>query len=108
MPFSSEQKRLFDLFYAKALPKEESEAANLVVIMYEMIALLHKSQQSSVARVPPKEMGVHPMNRNGKRINGGTMHKKGKTIHAVGLTRTLCGSERAIAFENNPMTNNCE
>ncbi len=84
MPFSSEQKRLFDLCYAKALSKEESEATNLVVIMYDMIDLLHTSQQSFVVRVP---MGVHPMNRNGKCINGGTMHKKGKTIHAVGLTR---------------------
>ncbi len=91
MPFSSEQTRLFDLCYAKALSKEASEATNFVVIMYDMIDLLHKSPQSLVVRVPPIEMGVQPMNRNGKRINGGTMHKKGKTIHAVGFTRKLCG-----------------
>ena len=108
MPFSGEQKRLFDRCYAKAISMDESEATNLVVIMYHMIDLLKKSQQSFLVRVPPKEMGVHPMNRNGKRINGGTMHKKGRTIHSVGFTTKLCGPDKAIAFENNPMTNNCE
>ncbi len=46
MPFSSDEKRLFDVCYAKALSMDESEDAKLVLIMSDMIDLLHKSQQS--------------------------------------------------------------
>lgn len=58
--------------------------------------------------IPPSKMGIHPSNRAGKRMKGSDVQKKGKKIHTVGFTMQLCGTDRAIAFENHPQTNRCE
>ncbi len=55
MPFSSEEMRLFDACYAKALSTGESEGTKLVAMMHDMVDLLHRSQQPFVVRAPPKE-----------------------------------------------------
>ena len=39
---------------------------------------------------------------------GADMASKGAKIVNVGFTFKLCGKDRAIAFENSPVTNHCE
>ena len=99
------EKLKFDDLYVKAL-KLESDA-KLVSTFFDMIGILQRANQSYVAPVPPMHMGIHPKNRSGKKMVADSMHKEGNKIHSVGFSLKLCGPDRALAFENNPHTNNC-
>lgn len=73
-----------------------------------MIEILARSSEGYTCYIDPKQMGIHPKNRSGKKMQSKTMQKKGYKIVNVGFTTQLCGPDKAIAFENNPITNNVE
>ena len=106
MPFASENKRVFDEMYKKAC--ELKDEAKLVTLMYHMLKLLRDAQLGFDTQVHPKQMGIHPKNRSGKKMVATTMQKKGNKIKNVGFATALCGTDRAVAFEVNPMTNHIE
>ena len=53
-------------------------------------------------QLPPRSVGVHPVNRGGKTMSGLSMMAKGAKILMVGASRKLCGSDRCIAMEDPP------
>ena len=106
MPFSTEQKRLFDLMYTKACDLRDEN--KLVTLLFQMLELLQKADEAYVAYVLPLHMGIHPKNRGGKRMSPLAMQKKGHKIYVVGFTPKLCGPDRAIAFEVDPASKHIE
>lgn len=106
MPFTTEQKRLFDAYYEKA--KSMSDQSRLVALVYKMIELLDQADESYEICINPMHMGIHPKNRGGKKMQASTMQKKGHKIWSVGFVNQLCGPDRAVAFENDPLSNHCE
>jgi hypothetical protein len=106
MPFTADQKRLFDEAYEKSTKLDAGD--KLVQLMYFMIDLIKKSGQRVEMKIPPKQVGIHPSNRSGKKMVGAVMQKKGNKISNVGFTLKLCGPDRAIAFEVSPTSNAIE
>ena len=106
MGFSDEQKKLFDACYAKA--KSCNDESKLVKLVYTMLDILKKADESYEIVIPPKSMGIHPQNRSGKKMKDAKMQKKGVKIHRVGFARQLCGPDRAIGFEDHPTKKPCE
>ena len=106
MPFTVETKRLFDETYKKACQLEAND--KLVTLMYLMLKLLREAQMGFDTQVHPKQMGIHPKNRSGKKMVASTFQKKGHKIGNVGYTPALCGTDRAVAFEVNPMKTHIE
>ena len=106
MPFTSDARRLFDDMYARACQLKDDD--KLVTLMYHMLKLLREGQLGFDVQIPPKQMGIHPSNRSGKKMVASTMQKKGYKIKNVGFANALCGTDRAIAFEVNPMNNHIE
>jgi hypothetical protein len=106
MPFTAEQKTIFDEAYEKA--KKLDAGDKLVQLMYLLLDLIMKSGQGVEMKIPPKHMGIHPANRSGKKMVGAVMQKKGNKITNVGFTLKLCGPDRAIAFEVSPTSNTIE
>ena len=96
-----------DALYKLAVEMKEDKS-QLVSIVYRILDSLAAQDMSYVARVPPPNMGIHPDNRAGKKMLGADMASKGAKIVDVGFTFKLCGKDRAIAFENSPVTNHCE
>ena len=99
-------KQKFEAMYHKAVTM--SADASLVSLLFGMISLLIGADLAYEAQIQPKNIGIHPKNRACKRMQGSTMHKKGHKIHNVGFNFNLCGKDKAIAFEDNPMTHHCE
>jgi len=85
-----------------------TEDAKIVILVFQMLGLLGDAGEAFEAEMNPKQMGIHPKNRNGKKMQHASMHKKGMKFYTVGFRLQLCGSDKAIAFENNPTTNDCE
>ena len=106
MPFTAEQKRLYELYYEKAVKLEKGD--KLVQIMYAMVKILKEAEMGIPMRIKPGHMGIHPKNRSGKKMLPSTMQKKGRKITNVGFTNDLCGPDRAIAFEVSPKSNEIE
>ena len=96
----------FDELYQQATSMKEE--VQLVAIYFEMIVILKELEHAYEVQVPPKNMGVRPYNRSGKKMQPTTMHKKGSKIYNVGFNLKLCGPDKAISFENNPKTKHCE
>ena len=97
----------FEGYYKKAT-ESLHDATQLVAITYAMIDALEKDNHAYEAEVHPSHMGIHPDNRSGKKMVGQSMQKKGSKVYTAGFTFKLCGPDKAIAFENEPNTNNCE
>ena len=106
MPFTPDQKAAFEANYAKA--KALKEGGKLVQLVYTMIDLSRKGEMGNDVQVPPHQMGIHPKNRQGKKMIATTMQKKGNKITNVGFRNQLCGPDRAIAFEVTPLSNHIE
>jgi hypothetical protein len=107
--FTQSSKREFDELYAKARSMGCGARSQLVSAGYRMIDMLivNKRAQTNV-QMHSKRVGIHPKNRGGKKMQHTAMYKKGVKIIKVGYSKKLCGPDRAIAFENNPKTNNCD
>ena len=73
-----------------------------------VLEILERVELSYRTKVHSKHMGIHPKNRNGKKMNYMSMHKKGSKVFNVGFRLSLCGPDKAIAFENHPVTQNCK
>ena len=106
MPFTTEKKRLFDEMYSKACQLKDDD--KLVTLMYQMLKMLREAQLGFDTQVHPKQMGIHPRSRSGKKMVPSTMQKKGYKIKNVGFANALCGTDRAVAFEVNPMSKHIE
>jgi hypothetical protein len=106
MSFTPDAKRVFDETYKKACALNSGD--KLVSLMYLMLKLLREAQMGRDTRIQPKQMGVHPKNRSGKKMVPNTMQKKGIKITNVGFAQALCGIDRAIGFEVNPMSKHIE
>ena len=106
MPFTPDAKRIFDETYKKACALNSGD--KLVSLMYLMLKLLREAQMGRDTRIQPKQMGIHPKNRSGKKMVPSTMQKKGYKITNVGFAQALCGIDRAIGFEVNPMSKHIE
>ena len=96
----------FDKLYKQAAQMKEN--AQIVHLVYQMIDIMHKAEESYLATVPAKNMGIHPQNRGGKKMVAFKMQTKGKKVYCVGFNLKLCGPDRAIAFEENPHTSHCQ
>ena len=106
MPFSADQKRIFDEAYSKACKLQNGD--KLVSLMYLMLKIAREANMGRDMQVHPKQMGIHPKNRSGKKMVPTTMQKKGNKITNVGFAKALCGTDRAVAFEVNPMSKHIE
>lgn len=106
MPFTSTQKAAFDEYYAKACDLKDDN--KLVHLMYCMLKLLREAALGYETVVQPKQMGIHPQNRSGKKMTSTTMQKKGHKIVKVGFSPLLCATDKAIAFEVNPLSSHIE
>jgi len=108
-PFSSDDKATFDELYKKARSMGDGNRSQLVSAAYKMMKLLQTSKRAQRdVQIHPKRMGIHPKNRGGKKMQIGVMFKKGVKIVRVGFSKELCGSDRAVAFEQNITTKNIE
>ena len=106
MPFTPEQENEFEKLYAKASAFKDDN--QLVAVVYSMISILDEGGEGYVTFMDPLHMGIHQANRGGKKMVANAMEKKGVKIYKVGFTFKLCGVNKAIAFEKNPNTNNCQ
>ena len=106
MPFTSEQSERFEELYKKC--RDSKDDSSMVAEVYEMLEILLRANFAYEVTMSPLHVGIHPKNRSGKKMVGATMQKKGMKVHKVGFALALCGTNKAIAFENNPMTLHCE
>ena len=74
MPFTPEQKRLFDKYYAKA--QGMADQSRLVSLIYLMIDTLSQANLSYPIETQPLHMGIHPQNRGGKKMQALQCRKK--------------------------------
>jgi hypothetical protein len=103
--FTKEERLLFESYYAKAqLAGDDDRLVQLVDLMLKMML---KAGHAKEKWVHPKSMGVHPSNRGGALMQVAKMYRKGAKIIKVGVSLSRCGPSQAIAFENDPVTNNC-
>ncbi len=103
---SQQSKGTFDKMYKDAT--ECTDTNQLVSMVFDMIDVLIEDGLAYIEHMHPSHMGISPGNRGGKKMLGQTMQKKGFKIKGAGFTFKLCGPDKAVAFENDPDTNNCE
>jgi len=100
-------KQKFDGLYDRAT-KMSTNDTQMVTICYDMIDLLKSSDNAYEDRINPLHMGIHPRNRGGKKMPSTKKDQKGSKIVKVGFNMKLCGPEKAIGFENHPVTKHIE
>ena len=103
---NAEKQQQFDQLYSAAT--DAKETGQLVGVVYEMLDILKDSGYAYIEDMHPLHMGIHPANRSGKKMVAVTFQKKGFKIKKSGFTFKLCGPDKAVAFEDDPVTHNCE
>ena len=71
-------------------------------LVERMVKMLVDANLAGVQYMPNSKVGVHPSNRGGKLLSAVYVHSKGAAIVQAGFAYSLCGPERAIAFEVHP------
>ena len=94
-------RKMFEKYYHKAEQCKDNDD-RLVQLVDLMVGLLKASGRAKEKHVHPKSMA--PSSRQSWRQPG--MFRKGSKIIRVGVPMSRCGPDQAIAFENNPITNN--
>ena len=103
--FSKEERLRFEGHYVKAQIAGDDD--RLVQLVDLMLKMMPKAGHAKEKWVHPKSMGVHPSNRGGALMQVAKMYRKGAKSIKVGVSLSRCGPSQAIAFENDPVTNNC-
>ncbi len=101
MPLQGASKKRFDELYDTALQCKSD--TKIVSMMDEMVPILMDANEAYEMDVPPERMGVHPSNRGGKLVVHTKVHSKGSKVVNVGFSPKLCGPDKAMAFEDNPL-----
>ncbi len=102
MPWSIDAKTTFTRMYNNLSTSKDK--AKLVQGVEVMITLLLGCGLAYMLEIPPKLMGVHPSNRGGKGMVAQACHRKCYKIVTVGFSFTKCTPDRAVGFEDNPVT----
>ena len=97
-------RKTFEMYYKKAESCQNDD--RLVQLVDLMIGLLKDGGRAKEKHVHPKSMAPHPDNRGGSLMQAYKMYRKGAKIIKVGVSMSRCGPAQAVAFENNPITNN--
>ena len=96
-----EVKAEFETLYNKCVDAGESEEAEIVKSMYDMIDKLKADGGAYVTDLHPRFVGIHPSNRSGKKMSGRAFQKKGNKVCKGGFSLRLCSKDKAIAVEAN-------
>ena len=97
MPFSAEQKKIFDEAYAKALSCNEDNQ-KILQLGKLMIKLLLDNDEAVIKQMDAKSVVPHMDNRGGSRMQAQKVYAKGKKILSVGFCPDLCDETEAICF----------
>ena len=89
----------FDGLYDDAC---NSDDAKMVQLIERMVKMLVDAGLAEIQYLQNSKVGVHPSNRGHKLLAAADVHSKGAAIVQAGFAYTLCGPERAIAFEVHP------
>ena len=91
--WSSEVLARFNTLHADA--QSSDRESKIVSTLFGIIKLLKDTQSVEVVQMKLHRVGIHPMNRSGKRMSATTMNCKGSKIISVGVSKALCNPERA-------------
>ena len=94
-------KREFESIYNEAVNEHKTQEAEIVSAVLTLIDILKKDNGAYENEVPPRQVGIHPSNRGGKKMMAITFQKKGNKVSKAGFTLKLVGPDKAIAFEAN-------
>ena len=99
--WSSEVLARFNTLYADA--QSSDRESKIVSTLSGIIKILKDTQSVEVVQMKLHRVGIHPMNRGGKRMSATTMNCKGSKIISVGVSKALCNPERAWCCEQDPI-----
>ena len=101
MPFSKEQKTIFDEAYAKAMACSEDNQ-KIVQIGKLMIKILLDSGEAVIKQMDSKSVVPHVDNRGGSRMQTQKIYAKDEKILSAGFCLILCDEKKAICFGVDP------